>query len=94
MSVEELKRESACTDKNWRVEREREGERERERGRESNVFARGVVHVRYRFLFVPCLRLFLLSTHSFTHIVLLVSELTIPYPPFPIVNPIVKVPGA
>jgi hypothetical protein len=39
MSVEELKRESACTDKNWRVEREREGERERERGRESNVFA-------------------------------------------------------
>ena len=37
MSAEELKREreSACTEKNWRVERERERERElRERERE------------------------------------------------------------
>ena len=39
MSVEELKRESACTDKNWRVEREREGEREREREGERATYS-------------------------------------------------------
>ena len=81
MSAEELKRERARAQKRTGELREREKERERERElrerereRESNGFARGIVHALYRFLFVPCLRLFLLSTHSFTQIVLLIYQ--------------------